>query len=71
MVRPAQMIAVCLTQMVAHGKLTSSHQITEVNSCVEVLGKILSYHTASVHPAVMGTWWNENWKIVNVISCRK
>ena len=26
------------TQMVAHGKLTSSHQITEVNSCVEALG---------------------------------
>ena len=25
--------------MVAHGKLTSSHQITEVNSCVDVLGK--------------------------------
>ena len=25
--------------MVAHGKLTNSHQITEVNSCVEVLGK--------------------------------
>ena len=27
------------TQMVAHGKLTSSRQINEVNSCVEVLGK--------------------------------
>ena len=27
------------TQMVAHGELTSSHRIIEVNSCVEVLGK--------------------------------
>ena len=34
-------------------------QITEVASCVQVLGKNLSYQTASVHPAVMGTWWNE------------
>ena len=50
------------TQMVAHGKLTSSHQITEANSCVEVLGKNLSYHTASVHLVVMGTWWSKNWK---------
>ena len=33
------------TQMVAHSKLTSSHQITEVNSYVEVLGK--TSHTTS------------------------
>ena len=26
------------TQMVSHGKLSSSHQITEVNSCIEELG---------------------------------
>ena len=31
----------------------------------------LSYHAASVHPAVMGTWWNEQWRIVNGNSCRK
>ena len=37
-------------------------EIKKNNSCVEVLGKNLSYHTASVHPTVMGTWWNENWK---------
>ena len=48
--------------MVAHGNLTSSQKITEVTSCVEMLGKNLSYHTTSAHPAVMGTWWNENWK---------
>ena len=31
------------------------------------------YHTASVHPAVMGTWWNKNYSTVVVIgcSCRK
>ena len=50
------------TQMVAHGKLTSSHEITEVNLCIEVLGKNLSNHTASVYPPVIGTWWNGNWK---------
>ena len=36
------------TQMVAHGKLTSFHQITEVNSCVEVLGK--TSHTYHLSP---------------------
>ena len=30
--------------------------------CVEVWAS-LSYHTASVHPAVMGTWWNEKPKL--------
>ena len=30
-----------------------------------------SYHAASVHPAVMGTWWNKQWRIVNGNSCRK
>ena len=29
-------------------------------SLIETLGKFL-IHTASVHPAVMGTRWNENW----------
>ena len=47
-------------------------QITEVNSCVELLGKNLSYHTASVHPAVMGIpGGTKTGKIVNGISCRK
>ena len=31
----------------------------------------LSYHAASVHPAMMGTWWNKKWTIVNGIICRK
>ena len=30
-------------------------------SCVEVWGIFLIPCAASVHPAVMGTWWNENW----------
>ena len=29
------------------------------------------YHATSIHPGVMGTWWNEKWRIVNGISCRK
>ena len=53
---------VCLIQMVPHGELTSSHQITEVNSRVEVLGKTHLYQITFVHPTVMGTWWNEKWK---------
>ena len=40
--------------------------------CVEILGKPFIYHAASVYLAVMGTWWNEKWKIVNgIFSCRK
>ena len=31
----------------------------------------LSYHAASVHLPVMGTWWDEKWRIVNGINCRK
>ena len=42
-------------------KINQFPQITEVNSWVAVLGKTLSYHTASVHPAAMSTWWNKNW----------
>ena len=33
----------------------SSHATGHVSRC----WASLSYHTASVHPAVMGTWWNE------------
>ena len=49
------------------GDRCSSHATDHVLSC----WASLSYHAASVHPAVMGTWWNENWRIVNGISCGK
>ena len=44
--------------MVAHGKVTSSLRSLKLLVCRGV-GQNLSYQTASVHPAVMGTWWNE------------
>ena len=31
----------------------------------------LSYHAASVHPAVMGTWWNDKAKVMIGYSCSK
>ena len=57
--------------MVAHGKLTTSHQITEVNSYVEVLGKTSHTVPPLSYTAVMGICWSKNWKTVNGISCRK
>ena len=61
--------------------VTSARQITKVKQCREwlVLGWVtsarvtllamyrgrLSYHAASAHPAVMGTWWNEKAKNCN------
>ena len=59
-------------QMVAHAysKSTSSHQITEVSSCVEVVGK--TSHT--ILPLSTQQWWvpggMKTGKIVNGISCR-
>ena len=56
------------TQMAAHGELTSSHQITEVNLCVEALGK--TSHT--IPPLFTQLWWvpggTKTGKIVNGIT---
>ena len=49
------------------GDRCSSHAGGHVYRC----WASLSYHAASVHPAVMGTWWKEQWRIVNGNSCRK
>ena len=40
-------------------------------SCVVEVSANFSLHTVSNCPAMMGTWWNEKWRIVNGISCRK
>ena len=58
------------TQMVAHRNWTSSHQITEVNTCVELLGK-----TSHTIPPLSTQYWRvpggtKTGKAVNGINCR-
>ena len=45
-------------------------QVTLPAMCRGV-GQAFHYHATSVHPAVMGTWWNEQWTTMNGNSCRK
>ena len=57
--------------MVAHGKINQFPSDHWSLFMCRGVGQNLLYHMASVHPAVMGIWWNNNWKIVNGTSFRK